>query len=82
MPQPTTATTSQDFPATPVATQTLLLLTSTPIYDRTATPAASEHPQSPASQNQHTEKVPIEDPLSAGVLLNATEVQLDLLLAN
>ena len=74
MPQPTTATASQEFPATPVTTQTLLLLTSAPIYDRTATLAASEHPQSPASQSQHTEKVPTEDPSSAEVLLNATEI--------
>ena len=60
----------------------MLLLTSTPIYDRTATPAASEPQQSSASHSQHTKKVPTKDPSSAKVLLNAAEVQMDLLLAN
>ena len=42
MPQPTTAAASQEFPATLVTAQTLLLLTSTLIYDRIVTPAAFE----------------------------------------
>ena len=42
VPQQTVATVSQEYPATPVTAQTLLLLTSTPIYDRTATPAIFE----------------------------------------
>ena len=42
MPQPTVATASQEFFATPVTTSTLLLLTSAPIYDRTATPTVSK----------------------------------------
>ena len=82
MPQPITATASQEFPATPVIAQTLLLLIFTPIYDRIATPAVSEPQQSSANHSQHTEKVPIGEPSSAKVLLNATEVQMDLLLAN
>ena len=43
MPHLATITTSQEILATPVITQTLLLLTFTPKYDRTTTPAASEH---------------------------------------
>ena len=43
VPHPAIATASQDIPATSVTAQTLLLLTSTPKYDRTATPAVSEH---------------------------------------
>ena len=34
MPQPATATVSQEFPATLIIAQTLLLLTSTPIFDK------------------------------------------------
>ena len=42
MPQPTTTTASQELSATLVTAQTLLLLTSSPKYNRTATPAISE----------------------------------------
>ena len=82
MPQPATAAISQEFLATPVTTQTLLLLTSTSIFDKTATPTISEPQQSSANHSHHTEKVPSEEPSSAEVLLNATEVQMDLFLAN
>ena len=74
MPQPTIATASQEFPATLVTAHTMLLLTSTPIYDKTTTLAVSEPQQSSASHSQHTEKVPTADLSSAEVLLNATEV--------
>ena len=62
MPNPTTATVSQDIPATPVTAQTLLLLTSTPKFDRIATPAISEPQPSSTSHSQHTEKLPSEAP--------------------
>ena len=58
MPQPATATVSQEFPATPVTAQTLLLLTSTPIFDKTASPAVSEPHQSSTNRSHHTEKIP------------------------
>ena len=82
MQNPTSATVFQDVPATPVTAQILLLLTSTPKYDKIATPIVSEPQQSSASHSQHTEKLPSGDPSSAEVFPNATEVQMDLLLAN
>ena len=82
MPNPIIAIVFQDVPATPVTAQTLLLLTSTPKYDRTTTPAISEPQQSSASHSQHTEKLPYGDPSSVEVFQNAAEAQMDLLLAN
>ena len=82
MPQLTTATVSQTFPTTFVTAQTSLLLTSTPIFDKTTSPAVSEPHQSSANHNHRNEKIPSEEPSSAEVPLNATEVQMDLLLAN
>ena len=82
MPQPITTTASQEFPATPITAQTLLLLTSTPKYDKTATLTIFEPQQSSASHSQHTEKLPSGDPSSTEVFLDAVEVQMDLLLAN
>ena len=73
MPQPATATVSQDFLATPITAQTLLLLTSTPIFDKTASLAVSEPHQSSANHSHHTEKIPFEEPSSVEVPLNATE---------
>ena len=49
MPNQATATASQDIPATPTTTHTLLLLTSGPQFDRTATPAHSKPAKSSAS---------------------------------
>ena len=82
MPQRATATVSQEFLATLVIAQTLLLLTSTPIFDKTASPVVSKPHQYSANHSHHTKKIPFEDPSSAEVPLNATEVQMDLLLAN
>ena len=73
--QPTTAIASQEFLTTPITTQTFLLLTLTPIYDRTASPAVFEPQQSLTSHSQHIEKVPPGDPSSAEVLLNAAKVR-------
>ena len=72
MPQPAIATVSQEFPATPVTAQTLLLLTSTPIFDKIASPTVSEPHQSSINHSHHTEKIPSEEPSSAEVPLNAT----------
>ena len=82
MPLPTTAIASQEIPATLVIAQTLLLLTSTPKYDRIATPTDSEHQLSLASHSHHTVKLPSGTPSSAEVSPNAAKVQMDLLLAN
>ena len=81
MPQPATTIVSQELSATLIIAQTLLLLTSTPEYDRTATPTVSKPKQSLASHSQHTEKLLSRDPSSAEVFPNAAEVQMDLLLA-
>ena len=82
MPQPTTATASQEFPATPITAQTLLLLTSTPKYERIATPTISEPPQLSTSHSQHTENLFSGSPSSTKDFPNAAAVQMDLLLAN
>ena len=82
MPHPTIAIVSQDIPPTPITAQTLLLLTSTPKYDKIATPAISKPQPSSTSHSQHTKKLPSEAPSSVGVFPNAVEVQLDFLLAN
>ena len=74
MPQPTIATVSQEFPATPVTAQTLLLPTPTPIFGKTATHAVSDPHQSSTNHSHHIEKVPYEEPSSTEVLLNAIEV--------
>ena len=54
MPHLATATISQEIPATLVTAQTLLLLISTPKFDRTTTPAISEPQLSLVSHSQHT----------------------------
>ena len=82
MPHLATTTASQQIPAAPVTAQTLLLLTSTPKYDITATPAVSEHQLSSASHSHHMVKLPSRAPSSVEVSLNAIEVQINLLLAN
>ena len=46
-----TATASQEIPATSITAQTLLLLTSTPMYNKTTTPAIFEHQLSSASHS-------------------------------
>ena len=78
----TTTIVFQDIRTTPVTTQTLLLLTFTPKYDKTATLAISKPQPSSASHSQHTKKLPSEAPSFAGVFPSDTEVQIDLLLAN
>ena len=60
----------------------MLLVTSTPIYDRTATVAIFEPQQLSASHSQCIEKMATGEHSFAEVLLNATEVQMDQLLAN
>ena len=82
MPYLAIATTSQEIPATPVTAQTLLLLTFTLKFDRTATPAISEPQLSSASHSQHTVKLPSGVPLNAEAFPNDAEVQMDLILAN
>ena len=82
MPHPATATAFQKIPVTPVTAQTLLLLTSTPKYDRAATPTVSKHQLSSASHIQHMVKLPSGAPSSAEVSLNAAEVQMEVLLAH
>ena len=82
MPQLAIASVSQEFPATPVTVQTLLLLTSTLMLDKTTSPAVFEPHQSFVNHSHRTEKIPSEEPSSAEVPLNAMEVQTDLLLAN
>ena len=52
----TIVTISQDVPATPLTAKILLLLTSTPTYDRTATLATLEAQLSSANHSQHTKK--------------------------
>ena len=73
------ATTSQDMPGTPTTAKTLLLLTSRPQFDRIATPASSAFAKSLAA---NTDKLPSRAPSNAEAFLNATEVQMDLMLAN
>ena len=82
MPHLATTIASQEIHVTPVTTQTLLLLTSTPKYDKPAPPAISEHQLSSTSHSQHMVKLPSRAPSSAEVSVNAAEVQIDLLLAN
>ena len=82
MPHQAIVTTSQEIPATPVTAQTLLLLTSTPKYDRIATLTVSEPQQSSASYSQHTVKLSSRALSSTEGFLNAADVQMDLLLAN
>ena len=79
MPNPTTATTSQEIPTTPSTTKTLLLFTTDPRFNRRATEASSE---STKSSTRHIEKLPSEEPSTINVLPNATEVHIDLILAN
>ena len=74
MPNPTTAIVSQDVPTTLVTAQTLLLLTSTPKFDRKATLTISEPQPSLASYSQHTEKLLSEVPSFAGIFPNAANV--------
>ena len=69
MPHLATATTSQEIPATLVTLQTLLLLTSTPKFDKTATPAVSEPQLSSASHSQHIVKLPSGVPSNAKALM-------------
>ena len=82
MPHLATATTSQEIPATPIAVQTLLLLTSIPKFDRIATPIVFKPQLSSASHSQNIEKLPSGAPSSAEAFPNANEVQMDLMLAN
>ena len=58
------------------------MLTSTPKFDRKATLAISEPTQSSAIQSHHTVKLPFGAPLNAEAFLDATNVQMVLLLAN
>ena len=82
IPYPAIAITSQEFPATLVMAKTLLLLTSGPQFNRTATLAHSKPTQSSASQSRHTIKLPSGTPSNAKDFLDAAEVQVDLLLIN
>ena len=82
MPYPAIATGSQEIPATLVTAKTLLLLTSRPKFDRTVTPIDFEPAQSSASQSGHTAKLPFKAPSNVDAFLDATEVQMHLLLAN
>ena len=75
----TTATISQDIPATISTAKTLLLLTTGPKFDRTAAEATSDSTKSSAA---HIEKQPFEEPSIANVLPNAAKVQMDLIMAN
>ena len=82
MPHLATVTTSQEIPATPIAVQTLLLLTSIPKFDRIATPIVFKPQLSSASHSQNIEKLPSGAPSNAEAFPNAAEVQMDLMLAN
>ena len=75
---PTMATAFQDHPATPSTAKTLLLLTTSPRFDRTATKTSSKFAKSSARQ----EKLPSKESSIAYVFPNATEVHIDLTLAN
>ena len=74
-----TTTTSQDIPATPSTAKTLLLLTIGSQFERPTTEALSDSRKSSAA---HTEKLPFEESSITDTLLNAAEVQMDLILAN
>ena len=76
---PAIAIASQDNLATPSTAKTLLLLTTRPKFDRTITKDGSESMKSSAG---HTEKLLSKEPSTTDVLPNATEVQIDLILAN
>ena len=65
---------SQENLATPVTAQTLLMLTSRPKFDKTATPAVSDHAQSLAQPSQHIEKLPFEAPSQAEVFPNMDDI--------
>ena len=79
MPNPASTTASQDIPATPTSTKTLLLLTSSPKFNRIATLVGSESAKSSVG---NTEKIPSREPPTAYVLPNDIDIQLDLVLAN
>ena len=82
MPIQASTTASQDIAATLTTTKTLLLLTSGPHFDKTTTPAYSASAKSLESNSYHTEKIPSRSPSNANAFPNASEVQMDLLLAN
>ena len=82
MPHLAITITSHEIPGTLVTAQTLLLLTSTPKYDKIGTPTVSKQQLSSASHSQHMVKLPSEVPSSAEISPNAAKVQMDLLLAN
>ena len=82
MPIQASITTSQDIAATPTTAKTLLLLTSAPHFDRTATPACFVSAKSLESNSHHTKKLPSGAPSNAKAFPYAVEVQMDLLLAN
>ena len=74
MPHLATTTLSQEIPATPVTAQTLLLLTSTPKFDKTTTLTVSELQLSSTSHNQPTVKLPSRAPSNAEAFPHAAEV--------
>lgn len=82
MPHPAIATSSQEIPATPVTTKTLLLLTFGPQFNRTSTPVIYKPAQSLASQSRHTTKLSSEATSNADAFPKVTELQMDLLLTN
>ena len=65
MPIQASTTISQDIAATPTTIITLLLLTSGPQFDKTATSTCSKLVKSSASQSHHTEKLPSGAPSNA-----------------
>ena len=72
-------TASQNNLATLSTTKTLLLLTTCPRFDRTATEVGSKSTKSSAG---HTEKLPSKEPSTEYVFPNAAEVQIDPILTN
>ena len=82
MPNPVLATTSQDIPATPTIAKTLMLLTSGPQFDKTATQIHFESAKSSKSQSHHTAKLPSGAPSNADAFPDPTETQMDLILTS
>ena len=74
MPYLAIATAFQEILATSVTAKTLLLLTSRPQFDRTATPVVSEPAQSSTSQSCHIAKLPSRTPSNADAFLDVIEV--------